>query len=189
MDNGGTAFYRQGARIAVLLADRIARDMEPPPAGLARYRSTSAGNRVAWSIVWSTREPVDTRRPTLSAAEPVTPPGLTSRARARHAIDSYEQDLRRAVQWYIPDDLSPERVYGRTLCDRRALTPYQAIKSVLPRLVGGSTTVVIGTGGLGHVAIQLLRQLTPTRVIALDIGQDKLVFAKDNGARGVRVQR
>ena len=41
-----------------------------------------------------------------------------------------------------------------------ALTQYQAIKGVLPRLVGGSTTVVIGAGGLGHVAIQLLRELT-----------------------------
>ncbi len=42
--------------------------------------------------------------------------------------------------------------------------------------------MVIGAGGLGHVAIQLLRELTPTRVIALDIGQDKLDFAKENGA-------
>jgi propanol-preferring alcohol dehydrogenase len=48
--------------------------------------------------------------------------------------------------------------------------------------VGGSTTVVIGAGGLGHVALQLLRQLTPTRVVALDIGQDKLDFAIENGA-------
>lgn len=63
-----------------------------------------------------------------------------------------------------------------------ALTPYQAIKSVLPQLVGGSTTVVIGAGGLGHVAIQLLRELTPTRVIALDIGEEKLDFARENGA-------
>ena len=77
------------------------------------------------------------------------------------------------------DDLDPIRAASLT---DAALTPYQAIKSVLPRLVGGSTTVVIGAGGLGHVAIQLLRELTPTRVIALDIGQDKLDFAKENGA-------
>lgn len=63
-------------------------------------------------------------------------------------------------------DLDPVRAASLT---DAALTPYQAIKSVLPRLVGGSTTVVIA-GGLGHVALQLLRPLTPTRVIALDIG-------------------
>jgi len=77
------------------------------------------------------------------------------------------------------EDLDPVRAASLT---DAALTPYQAIKRVLPRLVGGSTTVVIGAGGLGHVAIQLLRELTPTRVIALDIGEDKLAFAKDNGA-------
>ena len=76
-------------------------------------------------------------------------------------------------------DLDPVRAASLT---DAALTPYQAIKSVLARLVGGSTTVVIGAGGLGHVAIQLLRELTPTRVIALDIGQDKLDFARENGA-------
>lgn len=79
-------------------------------------------------------------------------------------------------------DLDPVRAASLT---DAALTPYQAIKSVLPRLVGGSTTVVIGAGGLGHVAIQLLRELTATRIVALDIGTAKLDFARDNGAHEV----
>lgn len=62
------------------------------------------------------------------------------------------------------------------------LTSYHAIKPALSRLVPGSTTVVIGAGGLGHVALQMLRALTPTRVIALDVDDDKLAFAKENGA-------
>ncbi|MFF9603509.1 NAD(P)-dependent alcohol dehydrogenase [Streptomyces sp. NPDC014684] len=62
------------------------------------------------------------------------------------------------------------------------LTPYHAIKRSLPKLVPGSTAVVIGTGGLGHVAIQLLRALTPARVIALDVSEDKLRLAKEVGA-------
>ncbi|GAB7106568.1 NAD(P)-dependent alcohol dehydrogenase [Streptomyces phaeofaciens JCM 4814] len=62
------------------------------------------------------------------------------------------------------------------------LTPYHAIKRSLPRLVPGSTAVVIGTGGLGHVAIQLLRALTPARVIALDVSEDKLRLAREVGA-------
>ena len=47
-----------------------------------------------------------------------------------------------------------------------ALTPYHAIKQSLHLLVPGSTTVVIGVGGLGHMAVQILRALTPTRIVA-----------------------
>lgn len=62
------------------------------------------------------------------------------------------------------------------------LTPYHAIKRALPRLVPGSTAVVIGAGGLGHVAVQLLRALSPARVVALDISEDKLRLAREVGA-------
>ncbi|MDT0269405.1 NAD(P)-dependent alcohol dehydrogenase [Streptomyces sp. DSM 44915] len=62
------------------------------------------------------------------------------------------------------------------------LTPYHAIRRALPKLVPGSTAVVIGTGGLGHVAIQLLRALTPARVIALDVTEEKLALAASVGA-------
>ncbi|WP_436771560.1 NAD(P)-dependent alcohol dehydrogenase [Yinghuangia sp. YIM S09857] len=62
------------------------------------------------------------------------------------------------------------------------LTPYHAIKVSVPKLVAGSTAVVIGTGGLGHVAIQLLRAMTPARVIALDVNDDKLALARQVGA-------
>ncbi|MBF6413909.1 NAD(P)-dependent alcohol dehydrogenase [Nocardia cyriacigeorgica] len=62
------------------------------------------------------------------------------------------------------------------------LTPYHAIKRSLPKLVPGTFAVVIGSGGLGHVAIQLLRHLSPARVIALDVTDDKLAFAKSVGA-------
>ncbi|MGK5557751.1 NAD(P)-dependent alcohol dehydrogenase [Actinomadura kijaniata] len=62
------------------------------------------------------------------------------------------------------------------------LTPYHAIKRALPVLVPGSAAVVIGTGGLGHVAIQLLRALSPARVIALDVTDAKLELARNVGA-------
>ncbi|MCX4552758.1 NAD(P)-dependent alcohol dehydrogenase [Streptomyces sp. NBC_01387] len=62
------------------------------------------------------------------------------------------------------------------------LTPYHAIKRSLPKLTPGTTAVVIGTGGLGHVAIQLLRAMTAARVIALDVTEDKLALAKTVGA-------
>ncbi|MFH8238737.1 NAD(P)-dependent alcohol dehydrogenase [Streptomyces sp. NPDC018321] len=62
------------------------------------------------------------------------------------------------------------------------LTPYHAVKRSLPKLVPGSTAVVIGAGGLGHVAIQLLRALTSARVVALDVSEDKLRLAREMGA-------
>ncbi|MDT0308261.1 NAD(P)-dependent alcohol dehydrogenase [Streptomyces sp. DSM 44917] len=62
------------------------------------------------------------------------------------------------------------------------LTPYHAIKRSLPKLTPGTTAVVIGVGGLGHVAVQLLRALTPSRVIALDVAEDKLALARAVGA-------
>ncbi|MFC9786981.1 NAD(P)-dependent alcohol dehydrogenase [Rhodococcus sp. NPDC127528] len=62
------------------------------------------------------------------------------------------------------------------------LTPYHAIKRSLDKLRGGSTAVVIGSGGLGHVAIELLRHLSPARVVALDVNEEKLEFARSVGA-------
>ncbi|NGO15360.1 NAD(P)-dependent alcohol dehydrogenase [Streptomyces sp. HC44] len=62
------------------------------------------------------------------------------------------------------------------------LTPYHAIRKSLPKLVPGSTAVVIGVGGLGHLAVQLLRALTPARVIALDVSEEKLELARAVGA-------
>ncbi|MEV0227238.1 NAD(P)-dependent alcohol dehydrogenase [Streptomyces sp. NPDC050704] len=62
------------------------------------------------------------------------------------------------------------------------LTPYHAIRKSLPKLVPGSTAVVIGVGGLGHLAVQLLRGLTSARVVALDVSKEKLALAQTVGA-------
>jgi len=85
-----------------------------------------------------------------------------------------------SVRHLVPiGDLAP--VAAASLADA-GLTPYQAIRSMVHRLAGGSTAVVIGAGGLGHVAIQLLRTLTATRVVALDVTEDKLALAQRMGA-------
>jgi propanol-preferring alcohol dehydrogenase len=62
------------------------------------------------------------------------------------------------------------------------LTSYHAIHRCRPRLVEGSTVAVIGIGGLGHVAVQLLRALTPSRVIAVDVRETALALAARCGA-------
>ena len=63
-----------------------------------------------------------------------------------------------------------------------ALTPYHAIKRALPLLTADVAVVVVGVGGLGHMAVQLLRVLAPVRVIAADVDPAKLEQAKALGA-------
>jgi alcohol dehydrogenase, propanol-preferring len=63
-----------------------------------------------------------------------------------------------------------------------ALTPYHAIKRALPLLGPGATAVVIGVGGLGHLAVQLLRALTSARIVAVDLDPEQLQVARDGGA-------
>jgi propanol-preferring alcohol dehydrogenase len=79
-------------------------------------------------------------------------------------------------------DLSPAK--AAPLSDA-ALTPYHAIKRALPHLHAGSTVVVMGVGGLGHMAVQLLRVLAPVRIVAADVDDAKLQQAKALGADDV----
>jgi propanol-preferring alcohol dehydrogenase len=85
-----------------------------------------------------------------------------------------------AARLLVPiGDLDPAR--AAPLSDA-ALTPYHAIKRALPRLHPGSTVVVLGVGGLGHMAIQLLRVLAPVRIVAADVDDRKLEQARALGA-------
>ncbi len=62
------------------------------------------------------------------------------------------------------------------------LTPYHAIKRNLHKLVPGSSVAVIGVGGLGHMAVQILRAISAAQVIAVDIDERKLALAREVGA-------
>jgi alcohol dehydrogenase, propanol-preferring len=77
-------------------------------------------------------------------------------------------------------DLDP--VAAAPLADA-ALTPFHAIRRALPLLLPGTSAVVIGVGGLGHVAVQLLRALSSVGVIAVDVREEALELALRAGAR------
>lgn len=62
------------------------------------------------------------------------------------------------------------------------LTPYHAIRRSLPKLTPTATAVVIGVGGLGHMALQLLKATTAATVIAVDNRQEALDLATEIGA-------
>jgi len=66
-----------------------------------------------------------------------------------------------------------------------ALTPYHAIMRSHERLTADDTAVVIGVGGLGHMAVQLLRNIAPVHLIACDIDDKRLEQAKSLGADDV----
>jgi propanol-preferring alcohol dehydrogenase len=86
-----------------------------------------------------------------------------------------------AARHLVPlGDLDP--VAAVALTDA-GLTSYHAIITSMPRLLPGSTALVIGIGGLGHMAVQILRALAgETTVIAVDAREDKLELGRKVGA-------
>ncbi|HLZ36794.1 MAG TPA: NAD(P)-dependent alcohol dehydrogenase [Mycobacteriales bacterium] len=75
------------------------------------------------------------------------------------------------------------------------LTAYHAVRKAVPLLFPGSTCVVIGAGGLGHIGIQCLRALSATRIVVLDPHEEALALTPQWGADetvlvdGTHVQR
>ena len=62
------------------------------------------------------------------------------------------------------------------------ITAYHAVRKALPLLYPGTTCVLIGAGGLGHIGIQCLAALTATTIIVVDRNPDALKLAEQLGA-------
>ena len=62
------------------------------------------------------------------------------------------------------------------------LTAIHAVKKALPVLGPGTRAVVIGAGGLGHIAIQCLAAMTPAEIIVVDPSESALELAGEVGA-------
>ena len=86
-----------------------------------------------------------------------------------------------AARYLIPlGKLDPREVAPLT---DAGLTSYHAVKRSVQLLGPGSTAVVVGAGGLGQMAIQVLRALcAATAIVAVDTSADKLETAKKMGA-------
>ena len=61
-----------------------------------------------------------------------------------------------------------------------ALTAYGAVKN--GNLKPNDNVVIVGAGGLGLMAIQLAKAVTGSKIIAMDLNDEKLGAAKKNGA-------
>ncbi|MDN5845440.1 MAG: alcohol dehydrogenase catalytic domain-containing protein [Candidatus Nitrosocosmicus sp.] len=77
----------------------------------------------------------------------------------------------------IPDEIEVD-IAATLSCS--ALTAYSAVKNAEIR--PDNNVVIIGTGGLGLMAIQLAKAVFGARIIAIDIDDDKLKIARNNGA-------
>lgn len=85
-----------------------------------------------------------------------------------------------AARYLVPlGDMAPHEAAPLT---DAGLTPYHAIKAGLHLLVPGSTAVVIGAGGLGHLAVQFLKELSPATVICVDQRESALAVVAGLGA-------
>jgi NAD+-dependent secondary alcohol dehydrogenase Adh1 len=62
------------------------------------------------------------------------------------------------------------------------ITAYHAVRKAIPLLYPGTTAVVIGAGGLGHIGIQCLAALTAASIIVVDRNPDALKLAEQLGA-------
>jgi NAD+-dependent secondary alcohol dehydrogenase Adh1 len=62
------------------------------------------------------------------------------------------------------------------------LTAYHAVRRLAHLAVPGTTAVVIGVGGVGHIALQLVRELGSSRVIGVDTDERRRRLAAELGA-------
>jgi NAD+-dependent secondary alcohol dehydrogenase Adh1 len=78
----------------------------------------------------------------------------------------------------LPDGVEPAEVAPHA---DAGITAYHAVKKVAHLLGPGSTAVVIGVGGVGHVGLQLLRELGSGAVLAVDTDDRRLRLATELG--------
>jgi NAD+-dependent secondary alcohol dehydrogenase Adh1 len=62
------------------------------------------------------------------------------------------------------------------------ITAYHAVRKAIPLLYPGTTAVVIGAGGLGHIGVQCLAALTATTIVVVDRNPEALKLAAQIGA-------
>ncbi len=79
----------------------------------------------------------------------------------------------------LPEGVEPAEVAPHA---DAGITAYHAVKKLLPRLEPGSTVAMIGVGGVGHIALQLVRVLGASRVIAIDTDERRRALARELGA-------
>lgn len=79
----------------------------------------------------------------------------------------------------LPDGLTPASAAPLT---DAGLTPYHAVRRSMAKMTPDATVLIIGVGGLGHMAVQIVKAMTSARVIAADVREDARQLALSVGA-------
>ena len=79
----------------------------------------------------------------------------------------------------LPEGVEPKDIAAHA---DAGLTAYHAVKKAKDILYPGTTAVVIGAGGLGHIGIQCLKALTPAEIVVVDKSEAALELASNIGA-------
>ena len=73
-----------------------------------------------------------------------------------------------------PKDIAPQADAG--------ITAYRAVKKAVTILHPGTKVVVIGIGGLGHIAVQALKAMCSAEIISIDTAPGALEMAREFGS-------
>lgn len=101
-------------------------------------------------------------------------PGINADGGYAEYVRTGERSLIKLPQSLHPKDVAPYADAG--------LTAYRAAKKASRHLLPGETAVVIGVGGLGHIAVQVLRALCAADLVAVDRSPLALELAQAGGA-------
>jgi len=101
-------------------------------------------------------------------------PGINADGGYAEYLLSSERSLIKLPKTLSPKDVAPFTDAG--------LTAYRAAKKASRHLLPGQYAVIIGSGGLGHIGIQVLKALCAAEIIAVDRSDMALALAKESGA-------
>ena len=101
-------------------------------------------------------------------------PGITQNGGFAEYLRTGERAIIKLPEGLEPRAIAPYADAG--------ITAYRAAKRAAKLLYPGTRTAIIGVGGLGHIAVQVLKELCATEIIAVDHNPAALELAKGWGA-------
>jgi NAD+-dependent secondary alcohol dehydrogenase Adh1 len=100
--------------------------------------------------------------------------GLTVDGGYAEYLKTSERALIRLPDTVHPADVAPFADAG--------ITAYRAVKKAAPLAMPGTKAVMIGMGGLGHIGVQVMRELGNSDIITVDRNEERLNATLDLGA-------
>ncbi len=140
-------------------------------------RRVKAGDAVICHPLRSCGVCLDCRRGEDMYCEDGIFPGLGANGGFAEHFVTNERALIKLNQNVLPVEVAPMADAG--------ITAYRVAKRAAERLNPGSYCVLLGVGGLGHIALQCLHELCGTRTVAIDRSESARKLCKELGAHHV----